>query len=899
IRPVVITEVPLEGCRAMWAVYGCATASYHEYLILSMKSRTMVLKAGDETLPLDASGLFVDGPTLAASNILNNQRIVQVYKQGVRLLEEANNTLECTQEIPLDGDIDCGGLGVEVPAVGIVSVDILDPYVLLLLSDGSLRVVCADARDLDLSVLHPEILENGQICAVCLFHDWGHIFTVSTPESTDQEAAASVQPEDDNSKEEADELDDIYKVSGGGIAAQPSETSPRLLPQQQHQSTDKPVYCAVCLDSGTMLVYSLPDFTLEATFPGLNVAPQVLSTSSVYPIVGLSQDGKKPATLSPVADICIHRVGPCDTVGNGNVVSKMVLVVYISNGDLIVYEAAGRRFVRVATQTITRPFALKKESAATAMLNTTLFRYPMLTRFQSVARHSGVFFRGASPMWVWNSRGLPSLSPMAVPVVAKPNQVPVLCWTAFDHWNCPQGFVYFHSDGMLRVCEVPPNTTITQTGSVVQKIEFGSPTIHHLVHIGCHGTGAVQEALQTPTYAVVLSHLVAPPVDDGTENDVDEDPEEDGYTAPKPGEVVPGMDAADFTGVLDEQHELRLIQSIDGHLTPAGVFSIHMDRYEVVLTVRVMYLSDAPVLVPQEWKHKRKPYVIVGTGFIGPSGEDENGKGRLLVYEVDYAQYTNAQGVTGRKLPKLKLIYAKEHKQGGISMVCQLGAYVLAAVGAKLIVYELKGGQLIGCAFFDAQLYIVSLNVIKSYILYGDLYKSVHFLHWKPQEKTIIMLAKDFEPLDSRGGQKLLRTSDFHLGTRVTCLLRKRMADSSFPLYVTLLATAEGGLSVLIPVQERLFRRMYTLQSIMVNVLPHNAGLNPREFRQAVHTRSTGRPDAWCTWKAKKAFLDYAVIGRFSDLDYVAQRELARCIGTVPEVVLHNLLELQRSTLFL
>ncbi|RHY41831.1 hypothetical protein DYB34_012502, partial [Aphanomyces astaci] len=56
-------------------------ASYHEYLILSMKSRTMVLKAGDETLPLDASGLFVEGPTLAASNILNNQRIVQVYKQ--------------------------------------------------------------------------------------------------------------------------------------------------------------------------------------------------------------------------------------------------------------------------------------------------------------------------------------------------------------------------------------------------------------------------------------------------------------------------------------------------------------------------------------------------------------------------------------------------------------------------------------------------------------------------------------------------------------------------------------------------------------------------------------------------------------------------------------------------
>jgi cleavage and polyadenylation specificity factor subunit 1 len=112
--------------------------------------------------------------------------------------------------------------------------------------------------------------------------------------------------------------------------------------------------------------------------------------------------------------------------------------------------------------------------------------------------------------------------------------------------------------------------------------------------------------------------------------------------------------------------------------------------------------------------------------------------------------------------------------------------------------------------------------------------------------------------------------------------------------------TAEGSVGVFIPVHEKLFRRLYTLQSIMINALPHHAGLNPREFRQAPHAhKSTGRPDAWCTWKSKKAFLDMAVIGRFVDVDYVAQRELARCIGTTPEVVLHNLVELLRCTLCL
>ncbi|KAF0694846.1 Aste57867_14310 [Aphanomyces stellatus] len=921
IRPVVITEVPLEGCRAMWAVYGSATSSYHGYLILSMKSRTMVLKAGDETLPLESSGLFVEGPTLAASNVLKNQRIIQVYKQGVRLLEESNDTLDCTQEIPLEGDIDCGGLGVP-PSVGIVSVDILDPFVLILLSDGTVRLVCADGNDMDLSVVNPEIEKiEGAICAVCLFHDWSDIFS---------QQESYVPPTNQFPEKDDDDLDDLYNVTP--TSKKTAQASAGL---EAQDAKDKPVYCALCYDSGTMVVFSLPDFTIQAVFPGLNVAPQVLVNSNVsqqsYPSVGLAQDGKKPSMLSPVADICIHRVGPNDSIGNGNIISKMVLVVYVANGDLILYVATGGRFVRRSTQCITRPFVLKKESSF-AQLNTTLFRYPMLTKFNSVMHHSGVFFRGASPMWIWNSRGLTGLSPMVVPS-SKRNQVPVLCWTAFHHWNCPEGFVYFHSDGMLRVCEVPPKAIVNENGCVVQKLNFGK-TIHHLVHIGCHGTGAVQEALQVPTYAVVVSQSVAPPLNEGLDNEVEDEAEDDGYTAPKPGEVLEGMEQTDFCGVMDEQYELQLIQSMDGQLMKESVFSIQMERYEVVLTIKVMYLSDAPVLVPQEWKQKRKPYVIIGTGVVGPNGEDENGKGRLLVYEVDYAQYTNAQGVTGKKLPKLKLIYAKEHKQGGISMVSQLGAYVLAAVGSKLIVYELKGGQLVGCAFFDAQLYIVSLNVIKSYILYGDLYKSVHFLLWKPQEKTIIMLAKDYEPLsltttevsvmdtqlgliacdmqsnvhvlqyepthvESRGGQRLLRTSDFHVGARVTSLLRKRVVESPFPFYVTLLATAEGGIGVLIPVQERLFRRLYTLQSIMINALPQNAGLNPREFRQAVHTRSTGRPDAWCTWKAKKAFLDTAVIGRFSDLDYVAQRELARCIGTTPEVVMHNLLELQRSTLFL
>ncbi|KAJ0402397.1 hypothetical protein P43SY_004106 [Pythium insidiosum] len=260
--------------------------------------------------------------------------------------------------------------------------------------------------------------------------------------------------------------------------------------------------------------------------------------------------------------------------------------------------------------------------------------------------------------------------------------------------------------------------------------------------------------------------------------------------------------------------------------------------------------------------------------------------------------------------------------------------------------------QLTACAFYDAQMYIVSLSVIKDYVMYADVYKSVHFLRWREKQRQLQLLAKDYEPLaitateysvaekklallagdmeenlhvmqfapqdiESRGGQRLLRTSDFHLGVQITSMIRKATSGSNPPpvsqasanrkqpqdqsrhsQYVTLLGSSEGSVSAVMSVGERVFRRLFTLQNVMINTLPQNCALNPREFRMMKSNggRRTGRPDAWCKQKWKKGFLDGHVLFRFLHLDYVAQKELARCIGTTPEVIIHNLLEVQRMT---
>ncbi|GMF24765.1 unnamed protein product [Phytophthora lilii] len=1111
LRPIVGTEAELNGCRAMWTVSSSLPSatkssdgrSYNAYLILSVAHRTMVLRTGEGMEPLeDDSGFYTSGPTLAAANLFNKQRIVQIFKQGARVMmevpdDEALNghddakkdadvegnegkededdedegpkvKLICTQEITLEGDVECGGMNVDTSNVGIVSVDVVDPYILLLLTDGSVRLLMGDEEDMELTVIDPEIDyldgiadSNGAVDAskhgsssACLFYDWAGMFRENAwgeDEREERSETVAAESKKATTDDDDDDMDALYSSKPSPKAVTTNRSAVKSVPSKITQinadgsvsipllkQKDAKMMCGMCFGDGSLHVFSLPDFKKRGVFPYLTFAPQTLvNTLEHYqvsknktvkfsaPVLGLNastslaNDGriKKSHTInSPVADIVIHRVGPSEGQHNAQYLSRMVMLVFLANGDLLMYSATPKyeslkprvngevapvfHFVRVATDIITRPFlpprartSAHNEAGNNPEVNTSAvlaklragFRYPMLTCFYNVNNMSGAFFRGAHPMWILGDRGQPSLIPMCVAGSAPPAprangasnkntapkvSVPVLSFTPFHHWNCPNGFIYFHSRGALRVCELPSAKTSSilpsSGGFVLQKAEFGA-TLHHMLYLGNHGPGGVAEALEAPTYAVVCSVKMSPAdaerataVEDAEEEEEPENLDANGnpvgsnVMAPT-AEMFPDYEVDQMAHTEEEVYELRLVQTNEfGEWGRRGVFRVHFERYEVVLSVKLMYLYDSSLMKEEvastsaEWNKKKRPYLVIGTGWVGPHGEDESGRGRLLLYELDYAQYVNEEGgSTSGKLPKLRLVFIKEHRQGAISMVAQLGPYVLAAVGSKLIVYEFKSEQLIGCAFYDAQMFIVTLNVVNYFVMYGDVYKSVHFLRWREMQRQLVLLSKDYEPLaisatefsvfekklallavdmdenlhvmqfapqdiESRGGQRLLRVSDFHLGVQVASMFRKRVdgpgqaapaangrgpsAPPSF--YVNVMGNSEGGVGALIPVGERVFRRLFTLQNVMVNTLPQNCALNPREFRMLKTNaqRRCGRPDAWSKKKWKKSFLDAFVLFRFLQLDYVAQKELARCIGTTPEVVTHNLLEVQHAT---
>lgn len=123
---------------------------------------------------------------------------------------------------------------------------------------------------------------------------------------------------------------------------------------------------------------------------------------------------------------------------------------------------------------------------------------------------------------------------------------------------------------------------------------------------------------------------------------------------------------------------------------------------------------------------------------------------------------------------------------------------------------------------------------------------------------------------ESFGGMRLLRRADFHVGAHVNTFWRTpcrgaaegpskksvvwenkhitwfgeglvggdkgrrhRWAGGAGITGLTLspAATLDGGIGLLLPMQEKTYRRLLMLQNALTTMLPHHAGLNPRAFR--------------------------------------------------------------------
>jgi cleavage and polyadenylation specificity factor subunit 1 len=156
---------------------------------------------------------------------------------------------------------------------------------------------------------------------------------------------------------------------------------------------------------------------------------------------------------------------------------------------------------------------------------------------------------------------------------------------------------------------------------------------------------------------------------------------------------------------------------------------------------------------------------------------------------------------------------------------------------------------------------------------------------------TLHVLQYDPENPKSERGTKLLHRSTFHSGafpSTMTLLPRTTVSSEtaiSVPVHgaditaglatqQVLVTTQEGGLALITPLSEQSYRRLSTLQNILIANLEHPCGLNPRAYR-AVETDGIGG----------RAIIDGNVVQKWLDQSSQHKSSTAdKCGGTVWDV---------------
>lgn len=179
--------------------------------------------------------------------------------------------------------------------------------------------------------------------------------------------------------------------------------------------------------------------------------------------------------------------------------------------------------------------------------------------------------------------------------------------------------------------------------------------------------------------------------------------------------------------------------------------------------------------------------------------------------------------------------------------------------------------------------------------------------------------------VESIQGTRLLCLADFHLGSDASVLLRHDLMStdpfkkpmpnpldnrpppppprtrkgSNFPLQrfgtrfnkstvpakaTVLVGMMDGGIGIVQPLEERMYRRLALMQQIMTMTVHAELSLNPREYRLFKSAR--------VRLVRKKGVLDACMLSQFNALPPSLQDQLAATVGATAYLIKENLREL-------
>ncbi|KAM3850224.1 cleavage and polyadenylation specificity factor subunit 1-like [Diretmus argenteus] len=924
IRPQVVTTFELPGCHDMWTVISSEEKEKeekekgeeegekktepsieddkkkHGFLILSREDSTMILQTGQEINELDTSGFATQGPTVFAGNIGDNKYIIQVSPMGIRLLEGVTQL----HFIPVD-------LGSPI-----VQCSVADPFVVIMTAEGvvTMFVLKTDSymgKTHRLALQKPQIPTQSRVITLCAYRDVSGMFTTENKVSScsvKEDTIARSQSEtetviQDLSHTVDDEEEMLYGDSGSAQARDDIyRSSSAQMPYGSEGSlgkADPTHWCMIVRESGVMEIYQLPDWRLVFLVKNFPVGQRVLVDSSSGQSATQGEGKKEEVTRQGE----IPLVKEVSLVSLGYNHSRPYLLVHVEQ-ELLIYEAfpydqqqaQNNLKVRFKKMPHNINFREKKsklkkdkkadggavEESPALKSRVARFRY-----FEDISGYSGVFICGPSPHWMLvTSRGAMRLHPMTI-------DGSIESFSPFHNINCPKGFLYFNKQGELRISVLPTYLSYDAPWPV-RKIPLRC-TVHY-----------VSYHVESKVYAVCTSVkelCTRIPRMTGEEKEFEIIDKDERYINPQ-----------------QEKFSIQLISPVSWEAIPNT--RIDLEEWEHVTCMKTVALKS------QETVSGLKGYIAAGTCLM--QGEEVTCRGRILILDIIEVVPEPGQPLTKNKF---KVLYEKEQK-GPVTALCHCNGYLVSAIGQKIFLWSLKDNDLTGMAFIDTQLHIHQMFSIKNFILAADLMKSISLLRYQEESKTLSLVSRDAKPLEvysiefmvdnnqlgflvsdrdqnlsvymylpeakeSFGGMRLLRRADFSAGAHINTFWRmpcrgaldnaSKKALTWDNKHITWFATLDGGVGLLLPMQEKTYRRLLMLQNALTTMLPHHAGLNPKAFRM-LHS------DRRCLQNAVRNILDGELLNKYLYLSTMERSELAKKIGTTQDIILDDLLEIDRVT---
>ncbi|XP_061384693.1 cleavage and polyadenylation specificity factor subunit 1 [Danaus plexippus] len=898
LTPQLLTAFDLPGCIDMWTVIGEATEvnreahkdmeGSHAYLILTQEDSSMILQTGQEINEVDNSGFMTSAPTVFAGNLGNNRFMVQVTTTAIRLVR--NGVL--VQSITLEWTAR--------------SACTADPYLCVVSTCGRALVLALrelrarDATSARLAPTRQAVPHRPALLKAVPYRDLSGLFT-STDDNIQVKGEFTGKMKEKNIKAEGFKADTVYELNDedellyGGDQTPASMASIMLAEQSHTMGVPRRVsrwwrrlladvrvtyWLFVVRDNGNLEIYSLPEMKLSFLVRDVCAGERILADSlESVPIPNQTDEDEFNTGHSSNAE----RLQEILVVGLGHKGSRVLMLLRCDDDQLMIYQAykypRGNLRMRFSRMSLSFPFGYRsgvvscpEESyeASTLREGVRQLRY-----FGNVGGYSGVFVCGRTPyMLVLGSRGELRIHPLSDNAAT---------FASFNNTNCPQGFMYFNDKGSLRICALPTHLSF-EASWAVRKVPLRE-TPH-----------SVTFHLESRTYCLVSS------VSQSTHSYYKFNGEDKEKSNENKGDRFPYP--------MMERFSIMLFSPVSWEVIPNT--RIELDEWEHVTCLKNVSLSY------EGTRSGLRGYIAIGTNYN--YGEDITSRGRILIYDIIDVVPEPGQPLTKNRF---KEIYAKEQK-GPVTALTQVLGFLISAVGQKIYLWQLKDNDLVGVAFIDTQIYVHRMLAVKNLILVADVYKSISLLRYQHQHRTLSLVSRDLrtaqiydmqfmidntslgflvsesegnfamymhqpQARESYGGQRLIRKCDYHLGQRVHAMFRLA-ARGERQTHVTMFTTLDGGVGYVLPVSEKVYRRLLMLQNVINNYCCHLAGLNPKAYRTYKVSRR-----ALCGGAAR-GVLDGDLVSLYTSMPRTEQQDIARKIGTKVEEIMSDLYEIDRQT---